>query len=383
MPKKIAIIGSTGSIGRQTLEVIDQFPEKFIVTGLAGGKNIKLLAEQVHRYHPAIVGVKNETVAGELRTVLAGIKTEVIPGPAGLVAAAAESGAELLVSALSGDIGLVPTLAAVRRGLDIALANKETLVAGGELVTAEARQRGVRLLPVDSEHSAIFQCLQNGSPVCRLILTASGGPFRKFTTTELRQVTPGQALNHPNWQMGPKITIDSATMMNKGLEVIEAHWLFGVNVDAIKVVIHPQSVIHSMVEYVDGAVLAQLGCPDMRVPIQYALTYPDRWPNDFPKLDFAKYSTLTFEEPDRQRFPCLPLAFDALNSGGTMPGVMNAANEVAVAAFLQEQIGFTAIAEVVARVMEDHRLEPANELEVILTAIGWARQRARELTGEK
>ncbi len=379
MRKKIAILGSTGSIGRQTLEVVDEFPEQFQVVALAAGSNVDLLTEQARRYSPVLVAIMDESKASELARNLAGLNIDVVTGLNGISAAATNRQAETVVTAVSGCTGLVPTLNAIRAGKNIALANKETLVSAGALVTAEAKKHGVSILPVDSEHSAIFQCLERENrAVSRLIITASGGPFRGRSNNELQKVTKTEALQHPNWAMGDKITIDSATMMNKGLEVIEAHWLFGVDWEQISVLVHPQSIIHSMVEYKDGSVLAHLGRPDMRIPIQYALSYPDRAGNTFPKLDLAG-KTLSFEEPDLETFPALALAFAAGRRGGTLPAVMNAANEAAVNLFLQEKVSFPEITRLVDQVMSRHTVVDAPNLEQILAADVWAREETLRL----
>ncbi|HWJ03549.1 MAG TPA: 1-deoxy-D-xylulose-5-phosphate reductoisomerase [Verrucomicrobiae bacterium] len=374
MCKNIAILGSTGSIGTQTLEVVDMFPDEFRVVALSAGGNAALLAEQVKRYRPALVAVMDETRVDDLRGMLAGFDVEIVAGLPGLNAVATFPSSEILVTAVSGRIGLEPTLAAIRAGKDIALANKETLVAAGSLVMREARQQGIRIIPVDSEHSAVFQCLeQDERPVSRLILTASGGPFRGKSKGDLAGVTREMALRHPNWSMGAKITIDSATLMNKGLEVIEAFWLFNVEWEQISVVVHPQSIIHSMVEYQDGSILAHLGQPDMRIPIQYALTYPNRRGNKLEKLNLVG-RTLSFEEPDRESFPALNLAFAAGKRGGTLPAVMNAANEIAVNLFLEGKISFMAIMNLVEAVMAIHTVEETPDLTQILAADAWARE---------
>lgn len=375
--KRIVILGSTGSIGRNALWVAERFPDRLQVVGLGAGKNIDLLAEQVQRFRPRVVAVLTAELAGDLRRRLAP-GTEILAGLSGYQQVAALPESELVLSAMVGAAGLVPTLAALRAGKDLALANKETLVMAGDLVTTEVRRHQVTLLPVDSEHSAIFQALagHRRQDLSRIVLTASGGPFLHAGPEELQRVTPAQALAHPNWRMGPKVTIDSATLMNKGLEVIEARWLFDLDLSQIGVAIHPQSIVHSLVEYVDGSVIAQLGIPDMRVPIAYALTYPERLPLDLPPLDLLAVQTLTFLEPDRARFPCLGLAFAALKAGGTMPAVLNAANEVAVEAFLAGRIPFLAIGVVVEETLGQHRSSPAVDVEVILGADRWAREEA-------
>ncbi len=379
-PRKIAILGSTGSIGRNTLDVVSRFPDRFQVVALAAGENISLLLEQTRRFRPKLISCKNEALAARLKPELPpGV--ELLSGREGAFAVATHPEAELVVSAMVGAVGLLPTYEAIKAGKTLALANKETLVMAGPLVMAEARARGVEILPVDSEHSAIFQCLSAGKreEVDRLILTASGGPFRTKSSEELRRVTPKQALKHPNWEMGAKITIDSATLMNKGLEVIEAHFLFEVPAEKIKVKIHPQSIVHSLVEFVDGSVIAQLGIPDMRIPIAYALAYPERLPLDLPRLDLVSASPLTFEEPDLRRFPCLRLAYEALEMGGTAPTVLNAANEVAVEAFLNGRLRFDQIPLLVEKVLQEVAVSPGNSLEEVLEADILARIQAEKI----
>jgi len=361
--------------------VVAEHPGEFVVTGLAAGQNVKVLAEQIRQFHPAMVSVQNEAVAAHLRELVPREDAPIILwGPAGAREVAVASGADLVVSAMVGAVGLEPTLAAIDAGLPVALANKETLVAAGSLVMAAAKEKGVAIIPVDSEHSAIFQALQGQRPedVRRLWLTASGGPFRAWDRERLGQVTAAQALKHPNWSMGPKITIDSATMMNKALEVIEASVLFDLPVDKVRVYIHPQSIIHSLVEFVDGSVLAQLGVPDMRLPIAYALTYPQRLPLNSPPLDLCRIGQLTFEPPDTTRFPGLALGYAAATTGGTMPAVLNAANEVAVAAFLQGRLGFMGIPATVEATMAAHQPQPLESLEQILAVNRWARDFARD-----
>jgi len=378
--KHISILGSTGSIGKQTLEVIAKFPKSLRVVGLAAGRNRQDFLEQCICFKPAVVSLEQEDDARWLNEQLArhGLFPEVHFGLGGLVTVATCSEASVVLTALSGAIGLVPTCAAIRAGKQIALANKETLVTAGDYVTRLAKEYSVQLLPVDSEHSAVWQCLHGEIPntVRRIILTASGGPFRQLDRDALARVTPEMALKHPNWSMGQKITIDSATLMNKGLEVIEAKWLFNLGFDEIDVVIHPQSIIHSMVEYGDGSILAHLGIPDMRIPIQYALSYPERWNNDLPRLDFTALKGLTFEEVDHQRFPSLSLAYQAGRQGGTAPAVLNAANEVAVHAFLAGQIKFLDIPAVVEQTLNTHQAGTPSGLEEILEADNWARRTA-------
>lgn len=379
--KNISILGSTGSIGRQTLEVISANPDKYNVVGLSCGGNLELLREQILRYKPAIASVKDPELAAALKSGLNSSETEIVYGDEGASRVASIEGADTVVSAMVGASGLKPTLSAVRAGKDIALANKETLVIAGEIITKEAKENNVTILPVDSEHSALFQALQCGDKkdVKRLILTASGGPFLDTPVEELTDVTPEVALNHPTWVMGKKITIDSATLMNKGFEVIEAKWLFGVGSEKISVWIHPQSIVHSMVEYIDGSIISQMGIPDMRIPISYALSYPDR--TDM-RRDNAKprdLSELSFREADFKKFPSLALAFGALEEGGTMPAVMNGANEIAVEAFLRRKIGFTDIVKTVDRVMELHKGAAADTLEAVIQSDKWAREKAADL----
>ena len=348
--RKIAILGSTGSIGRQTLDVIRQHPDRFGAEVITAGRNATLLIEQARAFHVPHAVICDESQYGKVRDALAGTGTEVHAGIGAACDLVTGDGVDIVVASMVGFSGLRPTLSAIRSGKDIALANKETLVAAGSLVMAEAARCGVKILPVDSEHSAIFQCLEGarGNRVERIHLTASGGPFRTWTRERIAAAGKDQALHHPNWNMGAKITIDSATMMNKGFEVIEAKWLFDVEPERIHVVVHPESVIHSMVEFVDGAVLAQLGCPDMREPIQLALSYPERLSLNNRKLDFGTLGALTFFEPDLGKFPCLQLAFDAIGRGGNLPCALNAANEAAVAAFLEDRIGFYDIAAIAA-----------------------------------
>jgi 1-deoxy-D-xylulose-5-phosphate reductoisomerase len=380
--KRLAILGSTGSIGQSTLAVVAEHPDEFAVAGLAAGQNVTVLAEQIRRFCPARVSVQDETVAAHLRGLLPSQGSpEILWGRAGAREVAVASGADLVVSAMVGAVGLEPTLAAIHTGLPVALANKETLVAAGSLVMAAAQERGVPIIPVDSEHSAIFQALhgQRREDVQHLWLTASGGPFRTWELERLRHATAAQALKHPNWSMGPKITIDSATMMNKALEVIEASVLFGLPVDQVGVYIHPQSIIHSLVEFVDGSVIAQLGVPDMRLPIAYALTYPRRRPLNSPRLDLCQVGRLTFEAPDMTRFPGLALGYAAARAGGTMPAVLNAANEMAVAAFLSGRLGFMDIPKTVEATMAAHQHQPLESLEQVLTVNRWARDFAQGL----
>ncbi len=366
--KRLAILGSTGSIGTHTLDVVISHPDQFEVTALAAGNNVDLLVRQVERFRPRFVAVAGEVAGRELMRRLAASRVEIGWGAEGLRCAAADTGADMVVSAIVGGAGLVPTIAALRAGKALALANKETLVMAGELVTAEARARGTRILPVDSEHSAIFQCLEDGDigHVRRIVLTASGGPFRALPLEAFATITPEDALRHPTWSMGKKITIDSATLANKGLEVIEAQWLFGLSVDRVDVIVHPQSVIHSLVEYVDGSVLAQMGTPDMRLPIQYALTYPGRRVCPAARLALETLSALTFEAVDRAKFPCLDLAYEAARGGGSWPAVLNAANEVAVQRFLDRRIGFDEIPTTIRKALDAHPHRPVRTVEDVL-----------------
>jgi 1-deoxy-D-xylulose-5-phosphate reductoisomerase len=382
--KNLAILGSTGSIGVSTLDIVAAHPERYRVIALSAGNNLDRLEEQIRRFKPLVVSVLLPRAADLLRARLGPDGPEVYSGTEGLIACATHPLVEMVVSAIVGAAGLVPTMAAIENGKDIALANKETLVTAGSLVMEAVARCGVKLYPVDSEHSAIFQSLEghNKSDVRRLILTASGGPFRTRSLQDLEQVTPADALAHPNWQMGRKISIDSATMMNKGLEVIEARWLFDLPSERLAVHIHPQSIVHSMVEYIDGAVIAQLGIPDMRTPIAYALSYPERLPLDLPPLDLCALKTLTFEEPDLDKFPCLALAYRALQLEGSVPAVLNAANEIAVEAFLAGRIRYLDIAEVLRKVLDRHTPRELDHLDVALRADLWGRDEARRVIGE-
>lgn len=375
--KKIAVLGSTGSIGTQTLDVISRRPEDYEVVGLAAGANIGLLLEQVLQFKPRWVSAGTAELAAQVRAE-APSDVRVVHGEEGLRQIAGESGANYVVCALVGSLGLTSTLAAIEAGADIGLANKETLVTAGHLVMSRAREMGVSILPVDSEHSAIFQCL-NGEPakaIKRLMLTASGGSFRDLGREQLKNVTVEDALKHPNWSMGAKVTIDSATMANKGLEVIEAHWLFDLPYDQIDVVLHPESIVHSMVEFVDTSVIAQLGNPDMRVPIQYALTYPERALSPASPLDLLKQGALHFRPMSFERYPCLRLAYESGRAGGTATTVFNASNEVAVARFLRGEISFLAIEETIERTLAKHVSLPSPSLEAILETDAWARREA-------
>ncbi|MFH0729201.1 MAG: 1-deoxy-D-xylulose-5-phosphate reductoisomerase [Pseudomonadota bacterium] len=380
--KHLTVIGSTGSIGCNTLKIAGMFPDRFSVKALAAGNNIELLSRQIQEFRPAMAVVMNDRAAGELKAVLPkGSSTQILTGPSGYEVAAALEGVDQVVVAVVGAAGLMPTLSAIAAGKDIALANKETLVMAGEIVMARVAEAGVRLLPIDSEHSAIFQCL-NGhryEDLNKIHLTASGGPFLNRPEETFKDIQPADALNHPTWRMGRKISIDSATLMNKGLEVIEARWLFNLPADRIDVVVHPQSVVHSMVSFKDGTVLAQLGLPDMRAAISYALSYPERLFLNLPAPDFPRIGALTFEAPNFQKFPCLTLAFDAINTGGTLPAVLNAANEVAVGAFLDSRIPFTGIPSVIRKTMDQHMVMKHPSLSDIVDADQWARLRAEAI----
>jgi len=370
--KRLAILGSTGSIGQQTLEVVRSSGDRFQVIGLGAGRNLPLLERQIEEFQPRLVSIAEVDLTQSLRRP----EYELVS----LDALASHPDVDLVVIAISGKAGLSPTLAAIEAGKSIALATKEVLVMAGEIVTAAARRRGMEILPIDSEPSAIWQCLRGEEQrVARLILTASGGPFRQFSREQLARVTPKEALEHPTWKMGKKITIDSATMMNKGFEVIEAHWLFDVPMEKIEAVVHPQSIVHSFVEFVDGSTKAQLSPPDMRLPIQYALFYPERPPSELPRLDFSNIGPLTFEAPDLERFPCLRLALEAGREGGTYPAVLSAADEAAVELFLEQRIGFLDIATLVEDTLEQHQSTPHPSLEEILAADAWARERASKI----
>jgi len=379
--KKLSILGSTGSIGVNTLEIVARHPEKFQVVALAGGKNLPKMKEQIFRFRPDLASVVDEELARQLRQNLSSHPTRILSGMEGLMAVASHPQAEMVVSALVGSIGLLPTLGAVKAGKNLALANKEPLVMAGEILVKEVQDHGVSLLPVDSEHSAIFQALagHRKGEIKRIILTASGGPFLRTPLEDLKEVTPEQALKHPQWRMGKKITIDSASLMNKGLEVIEARWLFGVPSSRIEVHIHPQSIVHSMIEYIDGSMIAQLAIPDMRGPIGYALSYPERLDLQLPSLNLFEAGPLSFSPVDEKRFPALGLAYRALEEGGTMPAVLNAANEVAVEAFLQGRLGFLKIPGLIRQTMEQHRPRQQNSLEDILRAHTWAQEEARQI----
>ncbi|MDD5260159.1 MAG: 1-deoxy-D-xylulose-5-phosphate reductoisomerase [bacterium] len=377
--KKIVILGSTGSIGVSTLEVAAANRNRFRIIGLTGNNNLDLLEKQIQRFRPEVVVVSTAEAAARLKKKYRQ-KIRILHGPAGLLSAATWPGVDLVVSSLVGALGLEPTLAAIAKGRDIALANKEVLVMAGPFVMAEASRCKVKILPIDSEHSALWQCLKNESAknVSRLILTASGGPFWQLSRQELFFVDVNRTLAHPTWNMGRKVTVDSATLMNKGFEVIEAHHLFGIELSKIHIVIHPESIVHSMVEFTDGSVIAQLAIPDMKLPIQYALCYPDRPANDLPKLDLARIGKLTFTKPDFTRFPCLKYAFQAAKIGGTMPAVMSAADEIAVQSFLENKIGFIQISKIIDNVMKKHKSIAQPTLSRVIKAADWARTEAKK-----
>lgn len=372
--KKVVLLGSTGSIGINTLRVIENLEDRFQVIGLAARKNINLLAKQIKRFHPKVVALADRESARELGGRFKSIR--VLSGKEGLTEIARLKEANIVVSAIVGASGLSPTLEAIKAGKRIALANKEALVMAGEIVMHEARKRGAEILPLDSEHSAIFQCLkkEGRGKVSRIILTASGGPFLEFSFPRLKSVTPEEALRHPTWEMGKKVTVDSATLMNKGLEVIEAHHLFGIDIDRIEVIIHQEAIVHSLVEFIDGAMLAHLGTPDMRLPIQYALTYPERLSNPLKRLNLTKIRKLTFRKPDTRKFPCLKLAYEAARIGGTAPTVLSATNEIAVALFLKRKIGFMEIPKMIEKVLNRHKPVKNPVLSEILKADAWARE---------
>lgn len=377
--KRLSVLGSTGSIGKNTLEVVAKNPEKFKVTALAVRNNIEELESQINTFRPDVVAVFDESSAESLRAKNPSV--EILAGEEGLKEVVTLENVDMVVSAIVGSAGLVPTYEAIKAGKDIALATKEALVMAGKLVMSEASKRGVSIIPVDSEHSAVFQCLdgRNMQEVEKIILTASGGAFLRKSVSELDSVTPAAALKHPNWEMGKKITIDSATLMNKGLEVIEAFWLFNVPLEKIDVILHPQSIIHSMVKFIDGSVIAQMSVPDMKGPISYALSYPDRLGDVLPALDLAEIKELTFEEPDMKKYPSLSLTFDALRAGGTMPCVLNAANEIAVDAFLEEKIPFTGISSVVSDTMAEHEVLSGETIEEVINVSNWARRKTLEI----
>ena len=378
--KNIVVLGSTGSIGTQTLEIVDAYPDRLQIVALAAGSNVEKIEPQIRKYHPKKVVMFDEAAAKALKTKVADLDVTVLAGMSGLIEICIMEEADVVLTAVVGMIGITPTIEAIKAGKDIALANKETLVTAGHIIMPLAKQMGVSILPVDSEHSAIFQSL-NGEPKNRLkkiLLTASGGPFRGMSKAQLADKTVKDALKHPNWSMGPKITIDSATMVNKGLEVMEAGWLFDVNYDQIQVVVHPQSIIHSMVEYADGAVIAQLGLPDMKLPIQYALFYPDRLPMNTEGIDFFQLGQISFERPDLETFQGLKLAYEAFKIGGSMPTVFNAANEKAVSLFLHEKIRFLDIADIIAETMSKHQVIAKPDVEQILMTEQWCYEQIAE-----
>ncbi len=383
--KALSLLGSTGSIGTQTLDIVAQYPDQFRIVGMAAGRNVALFSQQIRQFKPQIVALQDETLLADLKVAIADVQPQpiILAGQAGIVEVAKYGDAEVVVTGIVGCAGLLPTMAAIEANKDIALANKETLIAGGPVVLPLVKKHGVKLLPADSEHSAIFQCLQ-GVPdrgIRRILLTASGGSFRDMPIEELANVTVASALKHPNWSMGRKITIDSATLMNKGLEVIEAHYLFGMDYDHIDIVIHPQSIIHSLIELQDTSVLAQLGWADMRLPLLYALSYPDRLPTDWEPLDLVKAGNLTFREPDHVKYPCMGLAYAAGRAGGCLPAVLNAANEEAVALFLDEKIKFLDIPKLIEKTCD--RFDSQNvknpNLDDILEADAWGRRSVIEL----
>ena len=378
--KKISLLGSTGSIGVNTLDVVERNPESFQILAMSAGSNVDLFAEQIRKFKPRVVALFDTQKIATLKEQVVDLDVEILSGEEGIFEVATISEVDVVVSGVVGKAGLLPAIEALKAGKNLALANKETLVIAGELVLKEAQKTGSTIIPIDSEHSAIFQAL-NGEKkerIKKIILTASGGPFRTFSLNEMENIKVKDALNHPNWEMGKKITIDSSTMMNKGLEYIEAKWLFGVETP-VEIIVHAQSIIHSMIEFVDTSIIAQLGIPDMRVPIAYALTYPDRFECNLPSLDLAKMENLTFEAPDFNRFPCLQLAVDAMEMGQTMPAVLNAANEIAVQAFLDELIPYKDIAELIRMVMHNHIPAKLNELQDVLDADQWAREETKKL----
>lgn len=378
--KKISLLGSTGSIGANVLDVIERNPEKFQIFGMSAGNNVDLFAKQIRKFKPRVVALFDTKKIPTLKEQIADLDIEILSGEEGSIAVATLPEADVVVSGVMGSAGLLPAIHALKSGKNLALANKETLVIAGELVLREAKKTNSQIIPIDSEHSAIFQVLngEKKEQIKKIILTASGGPFRTFSFDQMETVTVKDALKHPNWDMGAKITIDSSTMMNKGLEYIEAKWLFGVNTP-VEIIVHAQSIIHSMIEFVDTSIIAQLGIPDMRVPIAYALTYPDRFECDLPSLDLTTMGNLTFEAPDLERFPCLRLAIDAMEIGKTMPAVLNAANEIAVQAFLEELIPYKDIAELIRMVMQNHNPSPLKELQDVLIADRWAREETTKL----
>jgi 1-deoxy-D-xylulose-5-phosphate reductoisomerase len=380
--KRLTILGSTGSIGRSTLDVVANNRQDFRVVALSAGRNIDLLESQIKTFSPDVVAVADEGTALALRRRVNGLR--VLAGAEGINSVASYEQSDLVISSIVGSAGLMPTMAAIRAGKTVGLANKEALVMAGEIVMAEARKRGVKIIPVDSEHSAVFQCIEGHkrTGIRRIILTASGGPFVGKKRTELKDITAKEALNHPKWSMGKKISIDSATLMNKGLEVIEACWLFDMPPEKVSVLIHPESIVHSLVEFIDRSCLAQMSMPDMRGPISYALSYPDRIGDPIPPLELDAIGSLTFRKPDHETFPCLSYAYDAIKAGGTMPCVLNASNEVAVDAFLDGRIGFNGISSVVRKIVDSHKTGPIATLEDVMDADRWSRETAEKCIKE-
>jgi len=375
--KYIAILGSTGSIGRNTLEVISRFPDKFRITGLSTNSNVDILYQQIKKFHPQFVCVKDKAAALDLKSKLK-TKPKLFIGEDGLEEIIRDKGTEKIILAISGSGALLPLLTAIENGKDIALANKEALVMAGSLIMPKAKRKNIKIIPIDSEQSAIWQCLdgQEKEKIKNIYLTASGGPFRKTNKKTLQKITIKQVLKHPRWKMGKKVTVDSANLMNKGLELLETMYLFNINVDKIKILIHPEAIIHSMVEFIDGVILAQLSITDMRIPIQYAISYPERLSNKLPSIDFAKLGKLNFQNPDFKRFPCLELAYRAANQGGTMPCVLNAADEVCVDEFLKRRLRFNTIPGIIGKILDRHRNIPQPNLADILTIDAWARKEA-------
>lgn len=379
--KKLAILGSTGSIGTSTLKVVENYRDRYRVITLTAGNNIELIQKQIEKFNPLVAAVAGEKQAGELRRRLGkGCGVEIFSGMDGFIRASTMNEIDMVVSAMSGAAGLIPTYEAIKARKDIALANKETMVIAGSLIMEMAQKYGVKILPIDSEHSAVFQSLQGHKrdDLKRVILTASGGPFREYSISELESITPAMALKHPNWEMGRKITIDSATLMNKGLEVIEAKWLFDLKPDQIDILIHPESIVHSMVEYMDGSVIAQMGIPEMITPISYALSYPEHLETNLPSLKLEEIGKLSFFEPDKSRFRCLSLAVSALETGGSMPAVLNGANEIAVDSFLKEEISFLGIPGIIEKTMNAHTVHQVSTIDSVLDADTWARETAKE-----
>lgn len=379
--RRISILGSTGSIGTQALQVITNLPGEFQVVALTARRNAALLADQSQRFQAEVVAIADPDSAKELQERLSGTKIEVLIGMEGVLEVAARDDVDICLNALVGGVGMAPTVAALKAGADVALSNKESLVMAGELITKLVHQKNLHLYPVDSEHSAVWQCLvgEQHEQIRTLFLTGSGGPFRTWSRDKLKEVTKAQALKHPNWEMGPKITVDSATMMNKGLEVIEARWLFDLQPEQIKIVIHPQSIVHSLLEFSDGSVKAQLGVPDMKIPIQYALTYPERKTSNWPRLDLLDVETLTFEEPDRQKFPSIDLAYQAIREGGSAPAALNAANDLAVQAFLDDRISFIEIPALVEKAMSNHPIVEQPNLDDIEEVQDWVQRYIEQL----